>query len=1113
LNGLDQQNICKMEVKAWQEDIFIPTYKIGVPDKNPMFLEKRVYQGSSGVVYPHPVIDKVYDEKYQKKYKALFIENQYLKVMVLPELGGRIQMALDKTNDYHFVYYNRVIKPALVGLAGPWISGGIEFNWPQHHRPSTFDPIDFSIEENADGSKTIWVSEIEKMFRTKGMAGFTLYPDKAYIEITGKLYNRTPVAQTFLWWANPAVSVDENYQSVFPPDVHAVFDHGKRDVSSFPIATGIYYKVDYAPGTDISRYKNIPVPTSYMAVNSEYDFVGGYHHGKKAGILHIANHHISPGKKQWTWGCGEFGKAWDRMLTDEDGPYFELMTGVFTDNQPDFGYIMPNEERTFKQYFMPYKNIGYVKNATSEAMVSLEIEQGIAIIKVYTTSERKNLTIKLEKEGRLLFEEKADISPLLTYTGKAKLKEGETGDWLKVSVLDDKEEVLVTYTAKPKEDKPLPEPAMAILQPAEIKTNEELYFSGLHIEQYRHATFNAADYYLEALKRDPSDARCNNAMGLLLYRKGQFAKAEPYFRKAIETITFRNLNPYNSEPLYNLGLCLRMQNKHQEAFKWFYKSAWDTAWQDNAYFQLAQIACMSKNWSEALELIEKSLVRNTHNYKARHLKTAILRKLGKLDESITFARETIKLDLFDFGTRYELIQLIEQLNNNQKAQNELADLKIKMRHDTDTYIEISLDYSQAGMYHEAFELLSLIEKGQENPMPLYYMGFFLLNTGKTVEAKQLYLTAAEKNPNYIFPNRLEDIHILQHAIDTNPSDYKALYYLGNLWYDKRQYDEAINCWERSAELFDGFATVHRNLGLAYFNKRKDARKALQSFERAFACDQSDSRVLYELDQLYKRLGKAHADRLTLLEEHLTLTNDRDDLYLERVILYNQLGNPERAKVLIESRNFHPWEGGEGKVSGQYLLCHTELAKKAIKANAFAEAIDHLKTTEIYPENLGEGKLYGAQENDIDYFMGIAYEKSGNYALAEKYFKKASEGLDEPAPAIFYNDQPPEKIFYQGLANLKLRDAISAERKFNKLIEYGEKHIVDTVKIDYFAVSLPDMQIFDDDLTQRNINHCNFMIGLGYLGLTQKEKSDFYFKKVLENDNNHLGAIIHLKLDI
>jgi len=194
-----------------------------------MFWERRVYQGSSGVVYPHPVIEQVGHSKEDREYTAIFLENRYLLIMLLPDIGGRVQMALDKTNDYHFIYYNQVIKPALVGLAGPWISGGIEFNYPQHHRPSTFQPVDYRVVVNADGSQTVWCSEIEVMFRTKGMVGFTLYPNRAYLELQVQLYNRTAVPQSFLWWANPAVHVNDDYQSIFPPDVHAVMDHGKRD--------------------------------------------------------------------------------------------------------------------------------------------------------------------------------------------------------------------------------------------------------------------------------------------------------------------------------------------------------------------------------------------------------------------------------------------------------------------------------------------------------------------------------------------------------------------------------------------------------------------------------------------------------------------------------------------------------------------------------------------------------------------------------------------------------------------------------------------------------------------------------------------------------------------
>ena len=153
-----------MKASVRVETVMIPTYGIGKADKNPMFLEKRVYQGSSGKVYPLPVIDKILDEKEDKPYTAVWLENDYLRVMVLPELGGRIQRACDKTNGYDFVYYNEVIKPALVGLTGPWISGGIEFNWPQHHRPTTFSPTDFRTSENPDGS-VCYVIGVRKAIR------------------------------------------------------------------------------------------------------------------------------------------------------------------------------------------------------------------------------------------------------------------------------------------------------------------------------------------------------------------------------------------------------------------------------------------------------------------------------------------------------------------------------------------------------------------------------------------------------------------------------------------------------------------------------------------------------------------------------------------------------------------------------------------------------------------------------------------------------------------------------------------------------------------------------------------------------------------------------------
>ncbi|MEE9361697.1 MAG: DUF5107 domain-containing protein [Cellulophaga sp.] len=1094
-----------MKVKAWKENVIIPTYEIGEPEKNPMFFEKRVYQGSSGKVYPHPVVEKISDVKIDKTWKAFYLENDFVKIMILPELGGRIQMAYDKTKQLHFVYYNQVIKPALVGLTGPWISGGIEFNWPQHHRPSTYSPVDVYIEENEDGSKTVWCSEVEQMFRTKGMAGFTLHPDKAYLEVKVKLYNRTAQPQTFLWWANPAVKVNDEYQSVFPPDVYAVFDHGKRDVSDFPIATGTYYKVNYAPGTDISKYKNIPVPTSYMAINSDYNFVGGYENDSKGGILHLADNNISPGKKQWTWGHGEFGKAWDRNLTDEDGPYIELMCGVYTDNQPDFSWMHPFEEKTFSQYFVPYHDLGVVKNATKEALLNLEIEKNVATVKFYTLGIYKEAKILLEAQGNIYLEEIVSVSPKLSYSKEVKIDNTIPIDDYRLTLFDSQNNILVSYKQEVYKQKKIPSSAKVAELPKEIKSIEQLYLTGLHIEQYRHATYKAENYYFEALQREPKDVRCNNALGLFLLKQGQFKRAENYFNKAISTIIERNPNPSDSEAYYNLGQSLKYQGKLKEAYKAFYKSAWNAAWQDPAYFHLAQIATHNKDFQLALELIDKSLIRNWHNHKARALKAAILRKLGKIKTALKFCEESLEIDRFNFGVLFEHY-LISSDITILKTFNEL------IRGNIHNYIEYGLDYVGAGLFDEAIKLLNEgLKIDDTNPIAHYFYGWFQFKIGKKEKALAQFTIANEISTNCNFAYRLEVVEALKCAIDLQKTNAKANFQLGNFWYDKKQYMEAIKCWETSKEIDNAFPTVRRNLALAYFNKENNTEKALIELKKAFDLDSTDARVLMELDQLCKRLNHTQQSRLSFLEKHFYLVNFRDDLFLEYCTLYNQLGNYNEALELISSRKFHPWEGGEGKVPAQYLLSLTELAKESIRNNNYEKAIEFLEKTKKYPHNLGEGKLTGAQENDIHYWLGCAFEGLGEKEKANYYWTKASKGLSEASAAIYYNDQQPDKIFYQGLAYLKLGNIEEANTRFKGLINYGEKHISDTISIDYFAVSLPEMLIWDANLNENNEIHCRYLKGLGFLGLQEIENAAIEFTSVLNLNSSHGGVQIHIKL--
>ena len=1086
-------------VKAWKERVTIPTYEVGTPEKNPIFLEKRVYQGSSGVVYPYPVIESISDEKTDKEYDAVYIENEYIKVMILPELGGRVQMAYDKIRDRHFVYYNHVIKPALVGLAGPWISGGIEFNWPQHHRPSTFMPVDCRIEENADGSVTVWVNEMERMFHQKGMAGFTLRPGCAYLEIKGVLYNRTDMPQTFLWWANPAVAVNDHYQSVFPPDINAVFDHGKRAVSSFPIATGTYYKMDYSAGVDISNYKNIKVPTSYMGVNSRFDFEGGYENDTKAGMLHVCSHHVSPGKKQWTWGNGDFGRAWDRNLTDEDGPYIELMAGVYTENQPDFTWLQPYEEKSFTQYFLPYRELGIVKNANKDILLNIEPEgENDVVVKLFATS-RQNIEVSLSSDsGELIFSEKIEISPEEVYEQRININ-GASFDSITLSIKKNGREILAWHT-EPDEVRPIPDAAEAALRPEEIKTCEQLFLTGQHLEQYRHATYNPVDYYEEALRRDPDDMRCNNALGLWYIRKCRFDLAEKYLLKAVKTICRRNPNPYDGEPIYNLGLALKYQGRFDEAYARFYKATWNGAWQEAGYFECARISAMQGRLEDALYEVDRALIRNTHNHKARALRSAILRRLGREEEALKWIEESLDIDPFNYGAMFD-----RYLISNNNADLEL--MTALMRKDPHNYDEACLDYCAAGLTEEALALWNVAEnEGAVTPMTYYYMGTALLAKDDEEKAHEAFKKAQGIPSERCFPNRQEAAIALSLAMQVDSQDALAPFLLGNLYYDKRQYDIAVDCWEKSLNLNPENPTVWRNLALAYFNKRGDSSKALEYMERAFSLDDSDARILMELDQLYKRMGRNHAERLELLEKYPDLVEGRDDLKLEKATLLNQVGRYAEAAEYLDSHIFHPWEGGEGKVPAQYQISRVEMAKKLLAEGEAQKAEKILLECLEYPHHLGEGKLHGAQENDFYFLLGMAADMMGDREKAVDYWRKGTVGPEEPADSLYYNDAKPDKIFYAGLCWRALGEENNALRLFNRLVSYGKQHLHDTVKMDYFAVSLPDLLIWDENLNTRNKIHCKYMLALGYAGLGDEKHSARYSKEAAELNANHQGLM-------
>ena len=1071
-----------MQAFVFEETMEIPTYAVGQPDKNPLFLENRVYQGSSGKVYPFPVIDKIYDQKVKKSYRAVILENEYLKITFLPELGGRVYRAVDKTNGYDFVYYNEVIKPALVGLLGPWVSGGIEFNWPQHHRPTTFMPVDYRLRQYPDGSAGVQMGETDRMYGTKSLAEFILQPGKAYLEIRVRLWNPTPFPQTFLWWANPALAAGEHTRAIFPPDVTAVYDHGRRDVSTFPIATGTYYKVDYSAGVDISRYKNIPVPTSYMACASRFDFVGGYDDEKDCGMLHVADHHVSPGKKQWTWGCGDFGKAWDRNLTDENGPYVELMTGVYTDNQPDFTWLKPFEEKTFTQYFLPFKQIGTVRNATKDIVVSCAYRDGAFGGGVYATSRQEGLRVCLRAGDKTVFEEKiGEITPHKAFL----FHRPHSEESAQLTVRDAAGRLLVscTWSAQEpagEEHKPLEAPPL----PADTETTEELYFTGMHLEQYRHPTYRPEDYYAEGLRRDPDDTRLNLAYGRLLLRQGALSKAEPCLRRALKRITRLNHTPYDGEVHYLLGLCCFYQGKPEAAYDWFRKGEWDGDKAAACAYFAAALKTRQGDYPTALAHAEKALERNPKHSRALGLMAALLESMGQEEAAGNCLEALLVQDPFD-----PLAGLPEGETAAGRSHKQVACL------------EAAACYMEWGFYEKAARIL---ESAPAGPQPLYYAGYCRAGLGDEAGALALYQKAEKADSAYCFPNRIWDLLVLEDCRRRLPGAPMAGYYLGLLLYDKRQYAEARDCFRAAIAGRLKLAAAHRCLAIYLFNKEGEGKAALAEMEKAFSLSAGDARILLELDQLHKKAGAAPEERLAGLEAHLPLTESRDDLYTEYITLLNLTGQWEKALGCLEGRRFHPWEGGEGKVTSQHVFSLFRLAAACLQ-DAPGRALELLEQARRFPENLGEGKLAGARDTQLDYLCGRALEILGEENRARACWERAAAGEVGMDRAMYYNDQPADRLLFKGLSLRKLGKDREAETCFDRLIDYGNAHMQDEVVMDYFAVSLPDFLLFDDDLQQKNRAHCLYLAALGYEGKGMDEEAGRMYRELLQLEPCHIGC--------
>lgn len=1043
-------------VAAWQEPVTIDSYLPELPSRYPAYLDRRVYQGSSGRVYPLPFHDRISPHRKPVQWAAVHLENRWLRVMVLPELGGRIHVGHDRTNGYDFFYRNPVIKPALVGLAGPWIAGGVEFNWPQHHRPATFLHADVEIEREPDGAVTVWCSDHDPFTRMKGMHGVRLHPDRAVLELRVRLYNRSELTQTFLWWANVAARVDEHYQSFFPRDVTVVADHAKRAVTAFPAADRPYYGIDYPArrtdgGDRLDFYRNIPVPTSYMGVGSREGFFGGYDHGTRAGFVHVADPHIVVGKKQWTWGNADFGHAWDRNLSDDGAHYVELMAGAFTDNQPDFAFIAPGETKVFSQVWYPIQEIGPVHAATVDAAVSVaDGRVGIAV-----TAQRPGCVLRLEDASGAVTELAADIAPGQPYLVAA--------DPVRLQLLHGDAE-LVTWDVEVPTGTTEVTPAREPAAPADVPGVEELALIGAHLEQYRHATRSPEPYWREALRRDPGHVASNVGLAARAYRAGEFTQAETLLRAAVARLTTLNANPADTTALYLLGLVLERRGQLAEAYARYAAASWTRQWRAAAGYRMARLDAAAGRNPEALARLADVLRTEPEHLQAMALRVIVLRRPASAVEASAvddLARATLAVDPLDWWTR-DL-------------------LGMPLTADAQTCLDIALEYAGVGERAAALRVLDVAAEreqhraiGQTAAGPLIaYHRFDLLGHDLLGHA-----AVEPADSTWCFPSRLDDALALER---THPADARAQALLGHWLHAAGRPDDALRAWRASAALDPTDPVVWRNIGLAAHNHLGDAAAARAAYDRALAVAGPDARLLFESDQLDARTGVAPQIRRERLIAAPELVAARDDATVVLADLLLTAGRLDEARALLLGRTFQPWEGGEGEVLRVWdRLCR--LARDP------AAALDP-------PSSLGEARHPLANTAALHLLRGDLSGDAPAWELAA-----AQQGDFQAMSTTPYS----EATYYSALALRRLgRDAdrlVADLRAFCDALECAP------ATVDFFATSLPSMLLFTEDPAVVQRRRVLFLRAQLDLLDGEPEQAGKRLAALLAEDPHHVDAI-------
>ncbi|MBZ5593898.1 MAG: DUF5107 domain-containing protein [Acidobacteriia bacterium] len=966
--------------RVWEAPLVIPTYELGPPDPNPALLDA----GGRRPIYPYPALDSLTNHRIEKTYKAVYLENEYLKVTVLPEIGGHLYAIFDKTANRDVLYTNHAMKYGLVAIRGAWVSGGIEWNFPDGHTVTTVSPVDYAMRTEADGSASVTVGDTERVQRMQWAVTIRLRPGRKVVETEVILNNRRDVPGRYWFWATAAAHAADDLRFVYP--MREAYPHMFWPVFSFPVEKGV----------DVSTYREVPNPLSLFARNSKRDFMGVYYEKSDWGVVHVADHRQVPGKKTWTWGNDDAGKIWIEKLTEKDGQYVEFQAGRY-ETQMEHEFLAPHRVEHFVEHWYPVNGLGGgFSEATPDAALRVKRDGSQLEVAVNVNAVFEDAELKVESEGQEIAARRVNLNPAQAFRAPFPLPAEVGVRPVTVRLADKAGRELVAYrTDIPVDGNPEFRPATRPHPDAAAPGSaEQSYVEGLAADKKSNEpTARAA--YLEALRRDPGFAPAHIALGLSFYRTGEYDQAADHLAAALAR------NPDAGDAHYYLGLTRWAQQQALAAadqLLWNVRSGYR---EPAARYVLGAMALDHGKAQEAVEHLTQAALLDPRDLKARTLLAMAERVAGKLDDAQAHVDAVVREVPIDYLALSEQYLIDKNRGRDTEAARAHQELWRLLDREPDSVLELAFDYSALGRNNEAIEVLDeAVQRGQKYPMLHYALGYFCGRHKNDPRAASEYAWGAKGDPAFVFPHRVEEIAVLRAAVDKNPQDGRAFYYLGNALASKYRNAEALEAWRAAVRLDPSNAVAHRNL--ARVLRTNDQKEAVAEYERAIQAAPEEFHLYVELGEIV-----SPSRAVSLFEGAPAGVRSLPAVLSSLAAALVADGRFTEAASLLEKTEFVSGEG-ETSVLQTFRKAHLGLARQHQQAGRHSQAADEFLRATEYPHNLGVGRP--AMESQAREYVEAAreLEAAGKRKEAEAFWRRAAE---EPLHSPTEPGEPWSEHYY------------------------------------------------------------------------------------------------------